>query len=330
MSIHRIEIATRDAACDSAGKGVAEDLQHFGLSGVESVRTVRVFTISGIEQAQCELAARDFLADAVTDLYSVDQDVLSEPGTIVEISRLPGVMDPVEQSVRKGLRHLGLTPDWVRASTKYIINCAATPEEVRFAAQKLLGNEIIEEITVGENAKHDASAAPDYQFNRIEVCLDSLDDEALLELSTSKALYLSLPEMKCIQEYFQKAGRNPTDVELEILAQTWSEHCVHKTLKGRVRYQGPEGTEVIDNLLKSTIAKVTTELNKPWCLSVFKDNAGVISFDEDYGAVFKVETHNHPSALDPYGGAGTGIGGVIRDCLGTGLGAKPVMNTDIF
>ena len=86
----------------------------------------------------------------------------------------------------------------------------------------------------------------------------------------------------------------------------------------------------IDNLLKNTIIKATQELNKPWCLSVFEDNAGVIEFDDHWALCFKVETHNHPSAVEPYGGASTGIGGVIRDPMGTGLGAKPILNTDVF
>ncbi|GAF92524.1 unnamed protein product, partial [marine sediment metagenome] len=90
------------------------------------------------------------------------------------------------------------------------------------------------------------------------------------------------------------------------------------------------GDIAIDNLLRNTIMKVTEELNKPWCLSVFEDNAGVIDFDGRWALCFKVETHNHPSAVEPYGGASTGIGGVVRDCLGTGLGAKPILNTDVF
>jgi phosphoribosylformylglycinamidine synthase len=137
---------------------------------------------------------------------------------------------------------------------------------------------------------------------------------------------LTLNELKHIQGYFSKLGRNPTDVELETLAQTWSEHCKHKTFKSRIRL----GEQVIDNLLQSTIMRVTEELNKPWCLSTFKDNSGVIDFDGRYALCFKVETHNHPSAIEPYGGASTGLGGVIRDPLGTGLGAKPIASTDIF
>ncbi len=156
-------------------------------------------------------------------------------------------------------------------------------------------------------------------------------DSRLLEISRKGLLSLNLQEMKTIQAYFKKLGRDPSDVELETLAQTWSEHCKHKTFSGIIEYEeSGRGSRIYDNLLKSTIMKVTEELDRPWCWSTFKDNAGVIAFDEEWGVAFKVETHNHPSALEPYGGAGTGLGGVIRDILGVGLGAKPGMNTDVF
>jgi phosphoribosylformylglycinamidine synthase subunit PurSL len=163
------------------------------------------------------------------------------------------------------------------------------------------------------------------------VPLLSSEDSKLLEISRKGLLSLNLQEMKAIQSYFDKLGRDPSDVELETIAQTWSEHCKHKTFSGVIEYEEKgRGSRVYDNLLKSTIMKATQELDKPWCLSTFKDNAGVIELDEEWGVAFKVETHNHPSALEPYGGAGTGLGGVIRDILGVGLGAKPVMNTDVF
>ena len=132
--------------------------------------------------------------------------------------------------------------------------------------------------------------------------------------------------MKAVKNYFKKKKRNPTDIELETIAQTWSEHCKHKTFRGIINYNGKK----IDNLLKQTVIKATNQLNKPWCVSVFTDNAGIIKFDKENCVAFKVETHNHPSAIEPYGGAGTGTGGVIRDILGVGLGAKPIMNTDVF
>jgi len=130
--------------------------------------------------------------------------------------------------------------------------------------------------------------------------------------------------MRRIQEYYRKLGREPTDVELETFAQTWSEHCVHKTFKGIIHYDGEE----IDGLLKSTVARVTRELSPEWCFSVFEDNAGIVDFEGDYAIAFKVETHNHPSAIEPFGGAATGVGGVIRDVLG--VWGEPIANTDVL
>ncbi len=122
---------------------------------------------------------------------------------------------------------------------------------------------------------------------------------------------------------------------METIAQTWSEHCSHKTLAGRIAYRDEHGERRFDNMLKETIFAATQQIRQrlgsdDWCVSVFKDNAGVVRFDDRFNLAFKVETHNHPSALEPYGGANTGIGGVIRDIMGTGLGAKPVASTDVF
>jgi len=158
--------------------------------------------------------------------------------------------------------------------------------------------------------------------NEIEILGES--DKELLRISKNYLLALNLEEMKKIQEYFSNKGRNPTDAELETIAQTWSEHCVHKTFKGIVNTS--EGK--VDGLFKTFIVKATQELEMPWCKLVFKDNAGIIEFDENYDIAMKVETHNHPTALDPYGGAGTGSGGVFRDVMG--VGAKPILSTDVL
>ncbi|MEE9474602.1 MAG: AIR synthase-related protein, partial [Candidatus Hydrothermarchaeaceae archaeon] len=150
------------------------------------------------------------------------------------------------------------------------------------------------------------------------------DDGRLLEISEERQLALNLDEMKAIKEHYVKIGRNPSDVELETLAQTWSEHCLHKTFRGNIVTE--EGK--IENLLKSTVARVTEELNHPWCFSVFEDNAGIVDFEGDIAIAFKVETHNHPSALEPFGGAATGVGGVIRDVLG--VWGEPIANTNVL
>jgi phosphoribosylformylglycinamidine synthase len=150
------------------------------------------------------------------------------------------------------------------------------------------------------------------------------DDNSLLKLSREGQLSLSLGEMKVIKEYYTKLGRNPSDIELESYAQTWSEHCVHKTFRGVVTIDG----EVVEDLLKNTVARVTKELDPNWCFSVFEDNAGIVDFEGDTAIAFKVETHNHPSALEPFGGAATGVGGVIRDVLG--VWGEPIANTDVL
>jgi len=159
--------------------------------------------------------------------------------------------------------------------------------------------------------------------------------DQLVDISASRCLALSLKEMQTIQQYYSELGREPTDVELECLAQTWSEHCKHKVFQAIIEYEDNDGTQTVEGLFPSYIVKATEEVRRAlgdgdYCVSVFKDNAGVIRFSGPWCIAFKVETHNHPSALDPYGGSATGIGGVIRDVLGTGLGAKPFANTDIF
>lgn len=157
-----------------------------------------------------------------------------------------------------------------------------------------------------------------------EVALAKATDQQLAEISNELALGSSLQEMKSIQAYFKKEGINPTDVELQTISQTWSEHCYHKTFKGKIRLDGKE----IDSLFKTYIAKATKEINPPWCFSVFEDNAGIVRFDKGYGIAAKVETHNHPSAVEPFGGAATGVGGVIRDILG--VWADPIACTDVL
>jgi len=165
-----------------------------------------------------------------------------------------------------------------------------------------------------------------------EVHLLGAGESELVEISRKNLLSLTLEEMKAVRSYFEKAGREPTDCEIETIAQTWSEHCCHKVFRSEIEYteriEGEVREEVI--VLLDEIKRVTENINSGLCISVFKDNAGIIRFNEKYGIAFKVETHNHPSALEPYGGAGTGIGGVIRDILAAGKGAMPILNTDIF
>lgn len=165
-------------------------------------------------------------------------------------------------------------------------------------------------------------AKKDYAF--FEVALAQATDLQLMEISNELSLGLNTQEMKTVQAYFKQEKRNPSDVELQTISQTWSEHCCHKTFKGKIQFDGKE----INSLFKTFIAKATNEIKAPWCFSVFEDNAGIVRFDKGYGIAAKVETHNHPSAVEPFGGAATGVGGVIRDILG--VWADPIACTDVL
>jgi phosphoribosylformylglycinamidine synthase len=165
----------------------------------------------------------------------------------------------------------------------------------------------------------------DLPFELYIIDLINANEKRLIHVSNRLGLSLNINEMKECQKFFLKKKRNPTDVELQTIGQTWSEHCFHKTFKGDIIT--PNGSSIKD-LFKTYIAKATEELNLPWCIDVFKDNSGIVDFDKGYAIAIKVETHNHPSAVEPFGGAATGIGGVIRDSLG--VWAKPIACTDVL
>ncbi|HUU62487.1 MAG TPA: phosphoribosylformylglycinamidine synthase subunit PurL [Dehalococcoidia bacterium] len=312
---------------DPRGDALQKDIQDLGIITVTQARVRDIYLLEGrLSEAEVDRICQELLADPVVQEYGYGEAPTS-PGQqahVIEVAYNPGVMDPVEESINKGIRDLGIsTVDRVKTAKRYFLWGELSKQELETICDKLLVNPVIQHVVTRREALSLPPATYDFSLESIELL--GLDDAALTELSKNR-LWLNLSEMKRIQGYFSGLGRNPTDIELETLAQTWSEHCVHKTFKGKIKL----GQLVIDNLLKSTIMRVTDELDKPWCLSVFEDNAGVIDFDGRYAICFKVETHNHPSAVEPYGGASTGIGGVIRDPLGTGLGSKPILNTDVF
>ncbi|HEX7446379.1 MAG TPA: AIR synthase-related protein, partial [Pirellulales bacterium] len=280
----------------------------------------------GLDVAQSRLSLRES-----SDSFAERKTTMVH---LVYVLPKPGVMDPVAQSAQAAIADFGLQAAAVRTFRKYWL--ADLPDEKLPAlCGKLLANDAIEQVVVGPLALKRIELGSAYSFELITVPLRELDDAALERLSREGQLYLKLPEMRTIRDYFRTLARDPTDAELETIAQTWSEHCSHKTLTGRIRYRDEKGEQTFQNMLKETIFAATETVRRQlggddWCVSVFRDNAGVVKFDERNHVVFKVETHNHPSALEPYGGANTGIGGVIRDPLGTGLGARPVCNTDVF
>ncbi len=360
----RIRILPQRRQLDAHGAAMLRDIHELGLDRAERVASSRLFLLQGdLGPETIERIAAELLADPVTEGFSLHRggDDRSLPGAefdaAIEVHLKGGVMDPVAASTLAALADMGVDTSGLAVATArlYQLKSIADIDELDSIARRLLCNDCIEDVYFSGFGRHDPRpdrlpVAPTQAFELRHVPILQLDDNALVGLSRDGHLFLSLEEMRTIRNRYREQHRDPTDLELETFAQTWSEHCVHKTLKSAVRYRGAplpntsrarqyrrdDGTVEVTygNLLRDTIARATRELIESgrvdWCLSVFEDNAGVIAFDEDFGIAFKVETHNHPSAIEPYGGAATGIGGCIRDVLGCGLGAKPIANTDIF
>jgi len=346
MPTHRFEVRPLPNTPDPRADRLVREAAALGYT-LRSARTAKVYLLEGeLTGAQRDAIARALLANPVTETLA---DGNAHRGVTLEVHPLPGVMDPAAQSVEEAVGELlGVE---VRASTgaRYDLEGLAA-EDAKALAARLLFNPVVQALHVGPYHPEALPHGTPYEFRPITVTITTLDDAGLERLSREGHLFLSPGEMRAIQRHYQGLEREPTDIELETLAQTWSEHCVHKTLKSDYHYTGPakdtiswegrpgvtahgDGSVTIANLLKHTVAAATHELiadGIDWTLSVFHDNSGVIAFDDDYGVCIKVETHNHPSAIEPYGGAATGIGGCIRDIIGTGLAAKPIANTDVF
>ncbi|MCC6574085.1 MAG: phosphoribosylformylglycinamidine synthase subunit PurL [Planctomycetes bacterium] len=320
----------------------AKTLEDAGLHSKGLIHR-RIYLIEGeLDAAKAKRAANELLVDPVIETAEVapGDTPESEGNRLFNIMRRTGVMDPVEQSLMRALADLGVPAGGVKSVDQFEFSNAVSAKDAAVAAAAL-GNVVVDEARSGALTLTRLPHGKPYEFKLQLVALSKLQGDALMDVNKNHRLSLNSAEMAAIRDFFKAAGREPTDVELQTVAQTWSEHCKHKTMTGRMTYREEGKTEClfdlgaprdgkIENLLKETIKRATDELNKPWCLSVFVDNAGVIEFEGEDAICFKVETHNHPSAIEPYGGAGTGLGGVIRDILGTGLGARPILNTNVF
>ncbi len=282
---------------------------------------------------------------------------------LTEVGFRPGVTDNEGKTAREAIELLikrRLNQDeGVYTSTGYLVSGSLGQDQIESLARDLLANDLIQRTTICQFSELEHSykendgpfffvprVKEESKIEILEFDLASMSDEELMQLSKERVLVLSLKEMKILQSHLKDPrvledrkkvglGGKYTDCELEAIAQTWSEHCKHKIFNALIHYTTPEGKEEINSLFNTYIKGATQKIrqalgDKDWCLSVFKDNAGVISFTDELNVAFKVETHNSPSALDPYGGALTGIVGVNRDPFGTGLGAKLVFNTDVF
>ena len=307
-----------------------------------------------ITQDDVQKIATEILVDHVIETASITQEVFTTPKTIIfQKTFMPGVTDNLAHTVKEAIYLLfpTLTVDVVTGQTiEFLSAPRQTVDELKQLLAYKVYNPLIEHLDAlsSETAFYFPTVVlPTY--HSAETISLNIPDENLLQLSQSRCLALNLEELKSIQQYYQQPELQalrqnsnlpadaPTDVELEIIAQTWSEHCKHKIFNAEITYTDAsipehEYTEVIDSLFKTCIYKPTELLRtkRNDLLSIFVDNAGIVRWNDDLGLCFKVETHNSPSALEPYGGAMTGIVGVNRDILGTGLGAKPIANTNVF
>lgn len=339
-----VEIRPASGQIDREGERVLTESSGLGLQTVSSVEAARSFLLQGeLPDDVVTRVSKKLLADGVAESFTIhrldastdDASNESESGNLLNVLFKDGVTDNVANSALKALKDQDVSVEAVATCRKYWVNDDASETEIERLSTKVLSNDAIEHVVTGPLQMDRISLGGDYKFKLTHVSIREMDDAALEQLSKDGQLYLSLEEMRTIKQQFVDLDRDPTDVELETVAQTWSEHCSHKTLAGRISYEDENGPRQFENMLKETIFAATVSIRESlgdddWCVSVFKDNAGIVTFDDKQSVCIKVETHNHPSALEPYGGANTGLGGVIRDPLGTGLGGRPVCNTDVF
>ena len=357
--LQSLEVRPKAGLDDCIGRNFAHTVRAALGIAIDAARVHKVFTVEGLDGPALDKALE---AAALHDPVLHDASLepfASNADWIIEVAFRPGVTDNEGRTARDTLAMvLGLPRDFaVYTAAQYHIKAAIGRAEAERIAKDLLANELIQRYAVksGEEWRKTPGFAP--TAARVTgsasdtvaiIPLASMSDEALTALSRDNTWALSLEEMHAIKAHYADPATvavrkalglpaAPTDAEMEVLAQTWSEHCKHKIFASRIDYEDAETgrREQINSLYKTCIQGSTAKLrkrmgDKDFCRSVFKDNAGVVAFNDTHDVCIKVETHNSPSALDPYGGALTGIVGVNRDPMGTGLGAELVCNTDVF
>jgi phosphoribosylformylglycinamidine synthase subunit PurSL len=319
---------------DPRSTSYLKDAHALGLSSITGIQCEDLYFLQGnFTSTQLELIANQLLHNPITqsiqwERLGPEEKKGDSPQPLIEVALRPGVTDPVAGEILRAGFLLGLE-DLAAASTGLrftIQGDGLTDEVLSRLATRLLCNPVIQRYVLGK-------ITPSFQIiaessDQVEIFpLRDWSNEQLMQLSRERRAALDLNEMQAIQAYCQFEKRDLTDIEFEMIAQTWSEHCVHKTFKARVIVEG-EKPKNIDNLFKHTIREATRLIQAPWVRSAFTDNAGIIDYDGVNEISFKVETHNHPSAIEPFGGANTGIGGVIRDIIG--VSARPIGATDIL
>ena len=340
---HRIAVTRKPLFPDPEARKIRQAIKEFLLEDVEEVAIWRIYSLNkDLSDKEINAIANGPLVDPILEHSFSDESIEKKYDWAIEVGFKNGVTDNAGKTAQIAIEDfLGVSfssAECVKTSIKYLLKGNISPDNIGIIARDLLGNVLIEDIAIrhlrhGETINHPA----------VEVINIQLNDHGLETLSKQRQLALNLQEMQTIRDHYARPDikeerkkhllpGNPTDVELEALAQTWSEHCKHKIFAAKICYKEDGHTETIDSLFSTYIKQATKEIGQKinWLVSVFTDNAGIIRFNDTYNLAFKVETHNSPSALDPYGGALTGILGVNRDVLGAGRGARLVANTNIF
>ncbi|MCC6315616.1 MAG: phosphoribosylformylglycinamidine synthase subunit PurL, partial [Thermomicrobiales bacterium] len=326
-----LEVGRRDWRADPKRAAFCRILDDIGIPSA-AAQCRRLFVVSAPQTPELEAAVVALCADPLlTERCSRPVD----GRWVIDVLPRPGVTDAEGDSLAAALAADGFAGVRTRTGMRYLLPPHADAASAERAARRL-AHPVVEHASVHSadrppaperwSAEFMPEAAP---VGTVEVVpIRGLDDDGLRALSDSRLLALPLADMRAVQTHFAALARDPTDVELETIAQTWSEHCAHRTFRATIHHRDPDGERTIDGLLKTFIVAATDRVNRPWVRSAFKDNAGVIAFDTDRDVSFKVETHNHPSAIEPFGGANTGVGGVVRDVLG--VSAEPIANTDVL
>lgn len=320
---------------------ILDQLPTLGITQKVELKITDLYFLEGsLTIGALQQISETLISDPVTEQCQwrkLDQDRVDQfnPGlttpdqqtkTCLEVTLHPGVTDNAANELLRAAHRLGISElEAVATGTRYEFGGSLTEAELHLVAKSLLVNDTIQRYETDHIRPEFIQSTNQIAKPEI-ISLTDLDDDGLLRLSTERRLALDLNEMRSIQIYFQQVGRSPTDAELETLAQTWSEHCVHKTFKAEITTDGQP--EKIDSLIKTYLQAATEQIAAPWVRSAFVDNAGIIAFDDQYDLSFKVETHNHPSAIEPFGGANTGTGGVVRDVLG--VSHRPIAATDVL
>lgn len=334
--IVRVEIAAKPDTFDARGHEVVAEASQLGIVGLTHVEVRDLFFLAGdaLDEDTVRRVVEKVLLDPV--VATARWTVLAphtagtpQPGAgrVVEVAPLPGTTDSIAETLLGAMQDYGFGAVTQAATgTQYRIQGDLPQALLERLAAGVLANEVIESWVL------DGSVVPPFvegtqpDLTVETIALRVADDAGLLAISKERRLSLNLIEMRAIQASYLAEDRDPTDAELEMFAQTWSEHCVHKTFKARITLTEDGVTSVVDSLFKTYIKAATDLATTPWLKSVFVDNAGIVGFEDGWDVAFKAETHNHPSALEPFGGANTGVGGVIRDVLG--VSARPIACTD--